>query len=234
MPAQTTWMTIEGIAIEVRYKRMKTIRIHIVPPDGRVWMSAPVGTSRSTLERVVTANLTFIQRKQTEIRSQVRSAPAQPMQRGWHRLLGIDYPLVVDGTVAPGGNAWIDDGCIRIPSRLAASPEQLQLALDRLQGEVLHRELKRLMPVWEARLGRCATWWGIRRMRTRWGSCSPGSGRIRFSLNLGSQHPRQIEYLVLHELAHLFVPNHGPDFVALMNHHMPDWRERRSALTERE
>ena len=225
------WLTIDGLKIEVRYKRMKTVRLHIVPPDGRVWVSAPLRTSPEAIERIVTERLQFIRAKQAEIRGQVRSASADPLERGWHQILGKSMRLMVDHAAVAG--VQISDGRLIVSGAVSARPDLLQASLDELQREALQRTLEELMPIWEARLGRRASWWGIRRMRTRWGSCSHRSGRIRFSLNLGSQHPRQIEYLVLHELAHLFVPNHGRDFVALMDHHMPDWRERRATLNGR-
>jgi predicted metal-dependent hydrolase len=223
-------LTIDGLEIEVRFKRMKTVRLHIVPPDGRVWVSAPLGIALRDVERIVAARLPFIREKQAWMQAQARSAPADPLERGWHQLLGRRLPLVIDPDPDAVPGVRLVDDRLMVAGEASRDAAVLQASLDQIQREELQRTLADLMPVWEERLGRRASWWGIRAMRTRWGSCSHRTGRIRFSLNLGAQHPRQIEYLVLHELAHLFVPNHGPDFTALMDHHMPDWRIRKRAL----
>lgn len=69
-----------------------------------------------------------------------------------------------------------------------------------------------------------------RRMSTRWGSCNPTARRIWLSLELARFQPPLIEYVVVHELAHLRVAGHGPAFRAILDEALPDWRQRRRAL----
>ena len=228
MPDRIFHLTIDGESVEIRLKRMKTIRLHIEPPDGRVWVSAPLRTSRRRIEEVVREHWPSIRAKQERMRARYLSKEraADDSER---RLLGAVYRIEGDDEAA-GAQSRIDGDRIVVNASIVNDPERLTASLDALQADLLQRELTRLIPDWEARLGVRVSWWGIRRMRTRWGSCSVQSGRIRFSLNLGAEHPRQIDYLVLHELAHLLVPNHGPDFVAILDHHMPDWRTRRAEL----
>jgi predicted metal-dependent hydrolase len=66
-------------------------------------------------------------------------------------------------------------------------------------------------------------------MRSRWGSCS-SSGRISLNLLLIQAAPLLIDYVILHELAHLLEHNHGPGFQALMTALLPDWKKRRAEL----
>lgn len=96
--------------------------------------------------------------------------------------------------------------------------------------EILAPKIERYIKVWEERTGLYSSAWQLRDMKTRWGSCSPRSGKIRFSLRLAEKPDECIEYVVLHELAHLKVPNHGADFKALLSRYMPDWRERQKRL----
>ena len=67
-------------------------------------------------------------------------------------------------------------------------------------------------------------------MTTEWGSCTKARRTIRFNLRLAQMPPSCVEYVVVHELTHLRVLNHGPEFKALMDAHLPDWRDRRKAL----
>ena len=66
----------------------------------------------------------------------------------------------------------------------------------------------------------------VRKMQTRWGSCNHAKGYLNFSLSLIERDWRFVEYVVLHELAHLIHANHGADFYALIAQIMPDFRER--------
>lgn len=69
-----------------------------------------------------------------------------------------------------------------------------------------------------------------RDMTSRWGSCQPSTGRICINIRLAAYPPQCLEYVVVHELCHFLVRDHGPRFRALMTKFMPDWKERRKLL----
>ena len=76
------------------------------------------------------------------------------------------------------------------------------------------------------RIGRKIARVRVRKMQTRWGSCNHAKGYLNFSLSLIERDPRFVEYVVLHELAHLIHANHEADFYALIAQIMPDFRAR--------
>lgn len=69
-----------------------------------------------------------------------------------------------------------------------------------------------------------------RNMRSRWGSCSPDTGRVCINTRLALYPHRCLEYVVVHELCHFFVRNHGQGFKMLMDRFLPDWRESKALL----
>ena len=73
----------------------------------------------------------------------------------------------------------------------------------------------------------------LRNMKTRWGSCTPGKGTIRFSLLLTDKPQECVEYVVVHELAHLVHCNHSKAFWAVVEEILPDWKERKKRLNEK-
>jgi predicted metal-dependent hydrolase len=79
-------------------------------------------------------------------------------------------------------------------------------------------------------VGRSVQQWGIRRMKTKWGSCNRETGHIWINLELAMKHPHSLEYVVVHEMAHLVERNHGERFAKLTDSLMADWRPRRDAL----
>ena len=70
----------------------------------------------------------------------------------------------------------------------------------------------------------------VRKMKTLWGSCSHERGTIRLNLELAKKPPECLEYIVVHELAHLLEPRHSHRFVALMDKFIPKWRLYRDEL----
>ena len=60
-------------------------------------------------------------------------------------------------------------------------------------------------------------------MKTRWGSCNPRTGSIRLNTELAKKPRECLEYIVVHEMAHLLEPTHNRHFVALMDRFLPHW-----------
>ena len=69
-----------------------------------------------------------------------------------------------------------------------------------------------------------------RNMRSRWGSCTPDTGRVCINVRLALYPPQCLEYVVVHELCHFIVRNHGAGFKMLMDKYLPNWRESKKIL----
>ena len=72
----------------------------------------------------------------------------------------------------------------------------------------------------------------VQRMKTRWGRCTPASACIRLNTDLAKKPPECLEYIVVHELAHLQEANHSPRFHAIVESYLPQWRERKKLLED--
>jgi predicted metal-dependent hydrolase len=102
--------------------------------------------------------------------------------------------------------------------------------LQQWQRDELRRAVPPLIARWEKEIGRPVTFWGIRRMKTKWGSCNREAARIWLNLELAKKDPACLEYVVVHEMAHLLERGHGERFTSLMDSLLPDWRTRRDTL----
>lgn len=69
-------------------------------------------------------------------------------------------------------------------------------------------------------------------MKTRWGSCNPATRSIRLNTELAKKPPECLEYIVVHEMAHLIEPTHNARFTALMEMLMPTWPHLRRLLNQ--
>jgi predicted metal-dependent hydrolase len=108
------------------------------------------------------------------------------------------------------------------------------------RGVVLYKwyrkQFKSMVPAllakWEAVIGVHADEWGVKRMKTRWGTCTPDAKRIWLNLELAKKPMNCIEYVIVHELIHLLERNHNARFKALMTQYMPLWNQYRAELNE--
>lgn len=89
-----------------------------------------------------------------------------------------------------------------------------------------------MMDKWQRALRVRASAWAIKKMKTRWGTCTVGARRVWVNLELAKKPLRSIEYVLVHELAHLRVRSHSEEFTKLLDAHLPDWRERRKELQQ--
>jgi predicted metal-dependent hydrolase len=83
---------------------------------------------------------------------------------------------------------------------------------------------------WEEHLGVAVRQTFVQRMKTKWGSCNPHTSNVRLNSDLAKKPPECLDYVVLHELAHLRERTHSPEFYSLLDNGMPQWREVRRML----
>jgi predicted metal-dependent hydrolase len=114
--------------------------------------------------------------------------------------------------------------------RPGTSDERKQELLAEWYRERLKEAVPPLIAKWEPLIGVRVERFFVRRMRTRWGSCTPSARSIRLNTDLAKKPKECLEYIVVHEMTHLLEPNHGSRFVTLMDSFMPKWQFYREAL----
>ncbi len=115
------------------------------------------------------------------------------------------------------------------PGTTASDRERVLYAWYR---ERMREAVAKLLPKWQQRCGVEPGFVGIRRMKTKWGSCNASTGRIWLNVELVKKSPSSLEYVLVHEFVHLLERSLGDRFVALMDGLMPPWRSRRRELGE--
>ncbi len=203
---------IAEISIAVTRKTVKNFNLKVRIRDGTVAMSMPAAASLSEARAFAASRLDWLRR------CLERARRLQAVPDLWARPLAYE----------DGEECWLWGRRFRLKLERMASPG--------FRVEPRARQLRihasALLAQWSPLLGVQVTGLGIRRMQSRWGSCTPATGRIRLALELAKRRREALEYVVLHEMAHLLEPNHSPRFYAILDRHMPDWRSRR-ALRDR-
>lgn len=125
---------------------------------------------------------------------------------------------------------WIEMQMARVAATPMARASQASPAEVAQWRAVVQACVPALVAAWEPIMGVKAGSLAYRNMTSRWGSCQPSTGRICINVRLALYSPECLEYVVVHELCHLLERGHGPRFQQLMDHFMPDWKQRRDKL----
>ena len=223
-------ITVSGIAVEVVRKDIKNLHLGVYPPLGRVRVAAPLVVSDEAVRLAVIDKLGWIKRQQAQFASQPRQSEREMVNGESHYFLGRRYRLRVHeqagaARVAVRGVASLD--LFVRPGATAAQREAVLLRWHRAQLKAL---IPALLAHWQPLLEVEVADWGIRKMKTRWGSCNVAARRIWLNLELAKKPDQCLEYIVVHELVHLLERQHNERFTALMDRYLPDWRHRRETL----
>ena len=114
---------------------------------------------------------------------------------------------------------WVRKTC----AKMLARPRVVQEPIGADEIEALRRTLDELTASWTVRLGEAAVSWGLRKVKTYWGRCNWRKRQIAYNVELARAPRELVEYVVVHELTHLQVHDHGPRFRALMDARLPGW-----------
>jgi predicted metal-dependent hydrolase len=220
---------LEDVEIEVSLKRVKNLRLVVSPPDGRVRISAPKRMAIETVRSFALAKLEWIRRQQAKMRSRPSDERRDYVDGELHPIWGAERVLAV-AERGRRARVTLDAGRILLQTPPGAGREKRLGALESWYRAEVGRALPPLLALWQERIGVSVARIFVRRMKTRWGSCTPRTKTIRFNSELAKRPPSALEYIVVHELVHLLEPGHGPRFVALMDRFLPDWRAERRAL----
>lgn len=226
---ETIQITVSNLAVNVVRKAIKNLHLGVYPPDGRVRVAAPLAVSDDAVRLAVIGKLGWIKRQRAKFHAQARDSAREMVDGESHYVQGRRYRLRV---VPHGRSAKVELAGRRLVLyiRPEADTAQRERALQHWYREQLKAQIPPLLEKWQPVLGVEAAYWGVRKMKTKWGTCNAATGRLWFNLELAKKPNSCLEYLVVHELAHLRVRDHSDAFVSLLDQAIPQWRLRREEL----
>lgn len=222
---------IGELAIQVTRKGIKHVHLSVHPPDGHVTLVAPTATRLDVARAYAISKLGWIRAQQTKLKEQARETPRQFVTRESHYLWGRRYLLTVAYADAKP-RVRLDHQRITLTVRPGSRAEKRAEVMHEWQKSLLHEVVPGLIAKWEAQLGVQVKRYFLQRMKTRWGGCNHRAGHIRLNTELVKKPKDLLEYVIVHEMAHLLEPTHSERFTALLDRHYPTWREARAELNE--
>jgi len=224
-----TQIKLGEITVDVVRKDIKNIHLSVYPPTGRVRISAPSRIKLETIRVYAVSKLGWIKKQQEKLRSQERETPRDYITRESHYFMGKRYLLKITETDATQ-TVVLRHREIELVVKKGANLKQKQKLLEDWYRKRLRQRAGKYIAFWEKQMNLKVAEFGIKRMRTKWGSCNREAKRIWLNLELAKKPKECLEYIVVHEMVHVLERNHGTRFVALMDQFLPQWRQYKDEL----
>lgn len=221
-------ITVSGIDVQVNKKNIKNMHLSVKPPLGKVVVSAPLLLSTKSIENFVRLNLGWIKNQQEKFINQPRMSARQYVSGETYYIFGKQFFL--EFIPSKKRTFKIDGTKILLYMPENSSVENRQKFIREKFRKILIEQLERLIPKWEETTNLHCESFKTKYMTTRWGTCNSKAKRIWINLQMVEKPLECLEYIILHELIHLKISNHGKDFIEMMNQFMPDWKDRKNLL----
>lgn len=208
---------------EIIRSRRRTFAL-IVETDGRLVVRAPLHARQAEIEWVVAQKADWIERKREQFRIAKKTSPLRRFQDGEPFFyLGQAHVLKIVSHQSP---PLVLDGDFRLAhSALPRASHVFEAWYHRQARELFNRRVAHFARQHGLHYA------GVRlsSARTRWGSCG-SKGTLNFNWRLVMAPPAVIDYIIIHELAHLIERNHSPRFWAGVAAMLPDYKVQRAWL----
>ena len=225
-------ITVKDLEIEVEHKDIKHVHLAVYPPEGRVHVSVPNDMTMDSVRLYAITKLSWIRDSISEIKSQQRQSPRQYVSGEDHYLFGRRHILqVCYDNVAPSVTV-INKKYIKLTVRPESTLEKKAEVMNEWYREQLKKRIARYITSWQGQMDIACSGWEVKQMKTKWGSCNHRTHHVIFNLELAKKPSHCIEYVVVHELAHIMVRTHNMEYKSILNKYMPQWEDYQRELND--
>lgn len=217
-------ISIRDIPVQVFKRGVKNLHLSVLPPIGRVRVTAPLKMSDEAIRMSVISRFPWIKKQQVKFKAQERQTIREYVSGESHYFMGKSYRLKLETTDEKP--AVIIKGKTQIVMHVAksSSVEKQGELITKWYRVQLRGVLDKYIPKWEKKMKVKITKVGIRHMKTRWGSCNQPKKTIWLNLELIKKPSSCIEYVLVHEFCHLKEKKHNDAFLELINKYLPKWK----------
>ncbi len=225
-------LRVENIKIDLVRKNIKNIHLTVYPPDGRVRLAVPRQMDDEDAQIFALSKLPWIIKQRKKYTTLEKQEKNEYITGESNYYLGQKYLLNVMVTKGKEYVELRNQGYMDLYVRPTSTPEKREKVL----FEWYRQKLKELVPFyiekWEKIIGVEVKEFGIKRMKTRWGTCNTRDKRIWINLELARKAPQCLEYIIVHEMVHLLEKRHNKAFRDYMNEFLPAWKTIKNELNE--
>lgn len=214
--------------IEIHKKKVKNVTLK-VKRDGTIHLTVPEAATDDYIERVIDNKQDWIESQLKHFNENYEKPKEKEMVSGESfRYLGKSYRL----KIVQSNKEYVRlyRGYIEIYVKDKNNTNKKKELLKKWYQEKAKKKFAELVHEYEQIVKEEVNNIRVITMQTRWGSCNVERKNINLNLELIKKPRYCIEYVILHELAHLKYPNHSKQFWDYMSVHMPNWEWRKNKL----
>lgn len=230
MKTPTQSLRVNDLEVQVARKAIKNLYLAVNRSDGRVRVSVPRHVSDDDVRLLILSRLSWIEKQQARITAQARQSVRQMISGESHSLWGKDYLLEVIERRGRHEVLVKDDATLSLYVSPNTSLRNRTMVFNEWYRDQLKQRIPVLIDKWQPIIGKQVADWGVKRMKTRWGTCNISQRRIWLNLELAKKPRECLEFVVVHEMVHLLERYHNARFYAYMNRFLPDWRRCKQGL----
>ncbi len=218
--------------LDIVYRPIRHIYFRVYPENRTVRISAPFRINPVDFQRAVRAKSKWLIKKMVEPEAkQMHFRPVSAMRNDvsctvWGQMQPVKYQA---GAGRPKVHLDAESGII-VKTPPAFNPGKKQGVLEQWLRSQLMTRIAALMGTWVPAMGVAVAEFRVKKMKTRWGSCNISAKRIWINTVLVHLPVEFLEYVLVHELAHLLEPGHNQRFYKIVGTHLPDWKQRKNGL----
>lgn len=186
-------------------------------------LAVPLHVSDDNARLAVINKLSWIKKQRAVFAAQSRQSQREMVTGESHYLWGRRYLLDVVERSGRQGVVVKNNRCLILNVNPGASRDKRELILNEWYRAELKRRIPPLLAKWQPIIGVEAAEWGVKKMKTKWGSCRIEARRVWLNLELAKKPPECLEYILVHELVHLLERQHNNAFRAHMDRFLPHW-----------
>lgn len=227
---QTEHLKIGSLEVEVRFKPIKNLHLSVHPPCGKVTVSSPEFFDLEKVRVYLTTKIGWIKREQKKIASQEREGEKLFITRESHQFLGKRYLLKLKES--DKNKIVLKHSSIELFAKQNSDLNSKKKVLSAWYRKELRFQLDVFMLKYATIMNLSVPEYGVRVMKTKWGSCTTQHKKLWFNIELAKKPLGCIEYIVVHEMVHFLERNHNKNFVILMDRYLPNWRTQKKILNE--
>jgi predicted metal-dependent hydrolase len=225
-------ITIGETNLEIIRKNIKNVHLSVHPPDGRVRLAVPEKMDEEAIRLFAISKLSWIKKQKAKFHEQDRQSPREFVSGESHYYLGTRYILnVIEST----GKQYIEfknNKYINLYVKPNTSIEKREKIITKWYRDQLKMMIPEYIEKWQDIMGVTVNEWGVKLMKTKWGTCNTEAKRIWINLELIKKNPRCLEYIIVHEMVHLLERTHNNRFTAYMDKFLPNWKSIRDELND--
>lgn len=232
MSTNSCMLQVGNIEALVIHKPIKNLHLSVLPPLGKVRVSAPIAMKDDAIRILLATRLLWIKRQQEKFKTQERQTPREYVSGESHYYWGKRYRLEVIYNDKPSGVTLKGKDKIILSVR----PNSDRAKREQVMMDWYRKELRGiangLIEHWQKTINVRVKEWGIKRMKTRWGTCNQKAGRIWLNLELAKKPEHCLDFIIAHEMTHLLERGHNNRFKAHMDKFIPRWRQYKEELNQ--